>query len=183
MLNKDYQELVSELADNSEAFNAALEKVGIAQSITNALKSICGTREKDLTLRNAVDEAARIRYEEKHQLKHVIMPNGEQLGTYTVVLTKGADEKVVDDMSVSNEEAFVQYVLNDSEMLEQLIRKNIQALVDTYFKEGVVPAGCDCGKRVIPAEPCVYKNGMLKVDTSKLPKLQNALPNLLGGGE
>ena len=175
----DFAATVRELSEDDVAYAAAIEQVGAAQALINALNGIAGTKNRKPTLRMALDEASRERYERSGELKRAVMVGGTKIGDYTACLTAPSDEKKVARLEVDDLEALMVYIQRDKTRLYDLIEDNLEALLEGYLNDGEVPDGTHVAETVVPAEPQVYKYSKMNVDSRALPDLDGMGAKLL----
>ena len=173
---------VEELAANDEHYMDALRTVATAQALRSILDRMCATRSRTPTLRMALDEAARMRYEHGGEMKRAVTMDGAKIADYTACLTAGSPEKVVDRLEITDADAFTAYCMADRDVLMRLVRSNLEEIAAEYLSEGVLPNGCEKKQVTVPAEPQIFKNMLLKVYPERLPSLSEEFGKLLGDG-
>lgn len=174
-----YGETVDLLADDSDAFALALAIVARDEAIIKRLRATtAGKHMKEPTLRDALDEAARIRYERDGSTKWQARLEGEPIGTYTARLTRGRDERRTVTMTVSDSD-LMNFLMRDGiEYFERLVLEHKDDVLQWALADGVDIDGARVEAVTIPAEPSVFMDCALKVDEEKA----TALLGMGGGG-
>lgn len=158
-----YERAVDLLATSRELFNDILREVAVAEAGRRSAQEVCGTREKQRTWRNALDDAARIRYERDGDVKFEIRDGQVRIGSYTVRVNKGADEETVSHLEAGNED-IVAFLLGDgSYLLDRLVAEHRREVLDWALADGIVFDGARVVEFTRPAHPETFRDTALSI--------------------
>lgn len=160
----EYEKAVDLLASDRELFGDVLSIVAEAEARAKAARAVCGTRENRRTWRNALDDAARIRYERDGDVKFEARVGGRKIGTYTARISKGRDAETVARMEAANED-IAEFLKTEGEVyLERLVSEHRREILDWALSDGVRFEGSRVVEFDMPAEPEMFANTALSID-------------------
>ena len=164
----DKEELTQVLIEDDAAFSDALSEVASASALLKAVRTVTDT--KGETLRAAVDAAARHRFETKGETKWRIKVGDKPVGTYTVAVAKETEEKVTTTIQMEDPSKFELWLRTDG--LEEAllyVRSHADEFAKSLLsKTGEIPSGFKTVEVRKAAMPERFKNGIVKVDESKV---------------
>lgn len=159
------------LATDDAAWAAALESLGTAQAVYNAVGEIVSTK-KPTSLRSIVDEAAALRYSLGGQTRwETRTSEGVDFGTYSLSFNKEVPEQHRVVQKMLDGKAFLSWLHGEGERYAwKYVEEHLLSVAQMVFECGEMPDGCDVVEDVVPATPRSIKSGLLKVDRAKVAR-------------
>lgn len=160
-----YSDEAVALATDDAAWASAMESLGTAQAVYNAVGEIVSTK-RPTSLRSLVDEAARLRYSLGGQTKWAARTkDGTSFGTYTLSFTQEVPEQHRPTQKMLDGGEFLSWLHTDGEeYVWKFVEENLLSVAQMVFAAGEVPDGCDVVDEVVPAVPSTIRSGVLRID-------------------
>lgn len=165
-----------------------MERLAIAQALYNAVGEAVSTKKPD-SLRAEVDDQMRALYMATGAKTFDVKVGDVKVGSFSVVTTKPAEEKVDESFGVIDNGALFAWKVPE-DMAHGYARDNIRDFARWYFEEtGEMPPGCAIVETRTPADPGGrVKHTRISVDAAKVAEalggeLEGAARALLEGGE
>lgn len=163
----------SVMASDPQVFREALGYLAKCQAEYQRLASVVSTTEPD-SLRRALDDVARLRYEQDGIKSYEVKIGDKKVGTYTVRATKEEPERDVTTFVVDDPEAALRWLMEDrtDKFYKRLCDAAAEIAVDCMRETGELIESTCARTEHVPAIPSTFKNMVLKIDREKV---ENAL--------
>lgn len=152
------------------SFEDALVYLAKCQAEYNRLGAIVSTKDPD-SLRSAVDEEMRMRYE-LHGVKSLdVMCDGVTVATYSVAKTKEQPERRMKVLTMPEGSA-IRWIMEDApeECYSELCAVAAKIAEKYMSNTGEIIEGAQMEERVEPAVPSHFKNTVLKINAEGMRK-------------
>lgn len=162
----------SVMASDPQVFREALGYLAKCQAEYQRLASIVSTTEPD-SLRRALDDVARLRYEQDGIKSYEVKIGDRKVGTYTVRATKEEPERTDTHLEFDAGKAREWVETVDRDWLGGYLADHAVEIAEAYMREtGEILEISKVVEERIPAIPSTFKNMVLKIDREKV---ENAL--------
>lgn len=158
------------MATDPQVFREALAYLARCQAEYQRLADVVSTKDPD-SLRSALDEVARMRYERDGIKSYDVKVGESKVGTYTVRASKEEPERTEKRTSIDIEAAREWLGEVEWDFISAFIEEHIEDFISEYtFKTGEVLPFVRTVEEHVPATPSMFKNMVLKVDAEKVGK-------------
>lgn len=163
----------SVMATDPQVFREALEYLAKCQAEYQRLASVVSTTEPD-SLRRALDDVARLRYEQDGIKSYEVKIGGQKVGTYTVRASKEEPEREETEFTIGDPEEALRWLMEDRDDIyyKRLCDAAVKIAIDCMRETGELIDSTYVHTKRIPATPSMFKNMVLKIDREKV---ENAL--------
>lgn len=163
-------------------FADALSSLAVAQAVYNEVGKVVSTKRND-SLRAAIDEAAKEKFADSGFDRARVMVNGEQVGTYSLRVSKPTEEKHTKRLVVNSYAELEDWMHHNQAYVENYMVHHCDEFANWVLSQnGEVPDGCEIEEEVVPASDGHVLGGTLKVDAHKVADaMGNALPSAVAG--
>ena len=160
------------------------EQLAIAQALYSKLGELVSTKDPD-SLRGKADDYYKALFEADGGKSFVMRIAGQEVGTYSIKMSKAKPQIVRREFTVTDKEAATKAIFAiPSEAYWAYIASHIEEYANWYFIEtGELLDGCELVENITPEQPPAYMGGLLKVDAQKVAntlKELEAAPSIIG---